>query len=152
MQWTDVRVWYRDRMVSETLWRFFFSFCFIACTRASLRSESPSLSPFTMTTPTQCSPSRSSLSCCQFDRNSQDDMRGPAIIRNNNYFLQREKHFFPKRPEVDLSFQDIRYHVKEWSIRNFSISKYEKNAKKKKKRNQSINDNNATSNCDSSWR
>ncbi|TGZ43764.1 Uncharacterized protein DBV15_04360 [Temnothorax longispinosus] len=79
-----------------------------------------------MTTPTtHCSPSRSSLSCCQFDRSSQDDMRGPAIIGNNNYFLQREKHSFPKRPQVDLSFRDIRYRVKEWSIRNFSIREKE---------------------------
>ncbi|XP_011700521.1 PREDICTED: ATP-binding cassette sub-family G member 4 [Wasmannia auropunctata] len=78
-----------------------------------------------MTTPTHCSPSRSSLSCCQFDRSSRDDMRESAIIGNNNYFLQQEKHSFPKRPEVDLSFHDIRYRVKEWSIRNFSISENE---------------------------
>ncbi|XP_011050624.1 PREDICTED: ATP-binding cassette sub-family G member 1 [Acromyrmex echinatior] len=78
-----------------------------------------------MTTPTPCSPSRSSLSCCQFDHSSQDDMQDSAIIRNNNYFLQQEKHFFPKRPELDLTFRDIRYHIKEWSIRNFSISEKE---------------------------
>jgi len=51
-------------------------------------------------------------------------MRSSAIIGNNNYFLQREKHSFPKRPEVDVSFRDIRYRVKEWNIRNFSVSKY----------------------------
>ncbi|XP_018367293.1 PREDICTED: ATP-binding cassette sub-family G member 1-like [Trachymyrmex cornetzi] len=78
-----------------------------------------------MTTPTPCSPSRSSLSCCQFDHSSQDDMRDSAIIGNNNYFLQQEKHSFPKRPELDLTFRDIRYRVKEWSIRNFSISEKE---------------------------
>ncbi|XP_039310994.1 ATP-binding cassette sub-family G member 1 isoform X2 [Solenopsis invicta] len=77
------------------------------------------------TTLTHCSPSRSSLSCCQIDHSSQDDMRGPAIVGNNNYFLQREKHSFPKRPEFDLSFRDIRYHIKEWSIRDFSISQKE---------------------------
>ncbi|XP_018338577.1 PREDICTED: ATP-binding cassette sub-family G member 1 [Trachymyrmex septentrionalis] len=78
-----------------------------------------------MTTPTPCSPSRSSLSCCQFDHSSQDDMRDAAIIGNNNYFLQQEKYSFPKRPELDLTFRDIRYRVKEWSIRNFSISEKE---------------------------
>ncbi|XP_012522316.1 ATP-binding cassette sub-family G member 1 [Monomorium pharaonis] len=78
-----------------------------------------------MTTPTHCSPSRSSLSCCQFDRSSQDDMQNSDIIGNNNYFLQREKYSFPKRPELDLSFRDIRYRVKEWSIRNFTISEKE---------------------------
>ncbi|KYQ52095.1 ATP-binding cassette sub-family G member 1 [Trachymyrmex zeteki] len=78
-----------------------------------------------MTTPTPCSPSRSSLSCCQFDHSSQDDMRDSAIISNNNYFLQQEKHSFPKRPELDLTFRDIRYRVKEWSVRNFSISEKE---------------------------
>ncbi|XP_018057948.1 PREDICTED: ATP-binding cassette sub-family G member 1 [Atta colombica] len=78
-----------------------------------------------MTTPTPCSPSRSSLNCCQFDHSSQDDMRDSAIIRNNNYFLQQEKYSFPKRPELDLTFRDIRYRIKEWSVRNFSISEKE---------------------------
>lgn len=77
-----------------------------------------------MATSTHCSPSRSSLSCCQFDHNSQDDVRDSTIISNNNYFLQ-EKLSFPKRPEVDLSFRDIRYYVKEWSLRNFKISEKE---------------------------
>jgi len=112
-----------DRMISEILWhRFFFYFC---CVYASeLAFQIAVLSPFAMTTLTHYSPSRSSLSCCQFDRSSQDDMRSSAIIGNNNYFLQRKKHSFPKRPEIDLSFRDIRYRVKEWSIRNFSVSKY----------------------------
>ncbi|XP_011872095.1 PREDICTED: ATP-binding cassette sub-family G member 1 [Vollenhovia emeryi] len=78
-----------------------------------------------MTNPTHCSPSRSSLNCCQFDRNSQDDMRSSAIIGNNNYFLQQKIRSFPQRPHIDLSFHDIRYHVKEWSIRNFSINQKE---------------------------
>ncbi|KAL0103668.1 hypothetical protein PUN28_017733 [Cardiocondyla obscurior] len=52
-------------------------------------------------------------------------MHGPTIIGNNNYFLQREKHYFPKRPQVDLSFRDIRYRVKEWSLRNMSIRENE---------------------------
>lgn len=118
------REWYLNgtRDTVTFLLQFFLS----RLRKRGLRSDSPSLSLFTMTTPTHCSPSRSSLSCCQFDRSSQDDMRGSAtIIGNNNYFLQREKHFFPKRPEVDLSFRDIRYHIKEWSIRNFS-SKYDR--------------------------
>ncbi|XP_072760251.1 ATP-binding cassette sub-family G member 1 [Anoplolepis gracilipes] len=78
-----------------------------------------------MSTPTHCSPSRSSLSCCQFDRISQDDVRDPAIIGNNNYFLQQEKHSFPKRPQLDLSFHDIRYRVREWSLRKFSANEKE---------------------------
>ncbi|KAM0736705.1 ATP-binding cassette subfamily G member 4 [Formica fusca] len=78
-----------------------------------------------MTSPTHCSPSRSSLSCCQFDRISQDDVRDPAIIGNNNYFLEREKHCFPKRPQLDLSFRDIRYRVREWSLRRFSANEKE---------------------------
>ncbi|XP_032665569.1 ATP-binding cassette sub-family G member 1 [Odontomachus brunneus] len=77
-----------------------------------------------MTTSTHCSPSRSSLSCCPFDRSSQDDIRDSATIGNNNYFLQ-EKHSFPKRPEIDLSFRDIRYCVKEWSIWKFTINQKE---------------------------
>ncbi|KAL6263475.1 hypothetical protein P5V15_006266 [Pogonomyrmex californicus] len=77
------------------------------------------------TSTTHYSPSRSSLSCCQFDRGSQDDVRGPAIIGNNNYFLRKEKYSFPKRPQLDLSFRDVRYRVKEWSLRNFSISEKE---------------------------
>ncbi|XP_014486838.1 PREDICTED: ATP-binding cassette sub-family G member 1 [Dinoponera quadriceps] len=77
-----------------------------------------------MTTPTHCSPSRSSLSCCQFDRSSQDDVRDSAIMDSNNYFLQ-EKHSFPKRPEIDLSFRDIRYRIKEWDFYKFRINKKE---------------------------
>ncbi|KAL6430133.1 hypothetical protein ACFW04_007720 [Cataglyphis niger] len=77
-----------------------------------------------MTSPTHCSPSRSSLSCCQFDRISQDDVRDPAII-SNNYFLKREKHCFPKRPQLDLSFRDIRYRIREWSLRKFSVHEKE---------------------------
>lgn len=50
-------------------------------------------------------------------------MRTPTITANNNYF--QESHFFPKRPQVDLSFRDVRYRVKEWSLRKFSISKKE---------------------------
>ncbi|XP_039308331.1 ATP-binding cassette sub-family G member 1-like isoform X2 [Solenopsis invicta] len=76
-----------------------------------------------MTTLTHCSLSRSSVSC-QFDHGSQDNMRDTAIIDNNNV-LQREKQSFPKRPELDLSFRDIRYRVREWNIRNFSISEKE---------------------------
>ncbi|XP_039308326.1 ATP-binding cassette sub-family G member 1 isoform X2 [Solenopsis invicta] len=77
-----------------------------------------------MITRTDCSSSRSSVSCCQFDHSSQDDMRDTAIIDNNNV-LQREKNSFPKRPELDLSFRDIRYRAREWNIRNFSISEKE---------------------------
>lgn len=65
-----------------------------------------------------CSPSRSSLSCCQVDNSSQNDVNETCVPGNNNYFMQ-EKHSFPKRPEVDLSFRNIRYSVREWNIRKF---------------------------------
>ncbi|XP_025158273.1 ATP-binding cassette sub-family G member 1 isoform X2 [Harpegnathos saltator] len=45
------------------------------------------------------------------------------MMSNNNYFLQ-EKHSFPKRPEVNLSFSDVRYHIKEWNLCKFTV--YEK--------------------------
>ena len=66
-----------------------------------------------------CSPSRSSLSCCQVDNSSQNDVNevcsnGGQV--NNNYYLQ-EKHQFPKRPEIDLQFQNIKFRVKSWSLR-----------------------------------
>ncbi|RLU19118.1 hypothetical protein DMN91_009476 [Ooceraea biroi] len=74
-----------------------------------------------MTTPAApCSPSRSSLSCCQFDHgSSEDNVCTPTIAANNNYFLEQESPSFPKRPQVDLSFHDVRYRVKEWSLRKF---------------------------------
>ncbi|XP_017792233.1 PREDICTED: ATP-binding cassette sub-family G member 1-like [Habropoda laboriosa] len=71
-----------------------------------------------MTSSAQCSPSRSSLSCCQIDHTSHDDVHGVTITTKDNYFLQ-EKHSFPKRPEVDLSFYDVKYSVSEWRLRNF---------------------------------
>lgn len=43
---------------------------------------------------------------------------------NNNYFLQ-QKYSFPKRPEIDLSFRDIRYRVREWNLRKFSTNEKE---------------------------
>ncbi|XP_076247047.1 ATP-binding cassette sub-family G member 1 [Calliopsis andreniformis] len=70
-----------------------------------------------MTTSTSCSPSRSSLSCCQIDHSSQDDVHEVAIAAKDNYIIQ-EKHSFPKRPEIDLAFHDIRYTVTEWSLRH----------------------------------
>nr|XP_012140074.1 PREDICTED: ATP-binding cassette sub-family G member 1 isoform X3 [Megachile rotundata] len=70
-----------------------------------------------MTTPPHCSPSRSSLSCCQIDHSSHDDVHGVTIAAKEDYFFQ-EKHSFPKRPEVDLAFFDVRYAVKEWSLRH----------------------------------
>ncbi|XP_033210226.1 ATP-binding cassette sub-family G member 1 [Belonocnema kinseyi] len=63
-----------------------------------------------------CSPARSSLSCCQVNNTSQNDVNETCVPGNNNYFMQ-EKHSFPKRPEVDLSFRNIRYNVKQWSLR-----------------------------------
>lgn len=74
-----------------------------------------------MTTSTSCSPSRSSLSCCQIDHSSHDDVHEVAIAAKDSYILQ-EKHSFPKRPEIDLTFHDIRYTVKEWSLRNIKPS------------------------------
>ncbi|CAL7935402.1 unnamed protein product [Xylocopa violacea] len=65
-----------------------------------------------------CSPSRSSLSCCQIDHNSHDDVHGVTIAAKDRDFFQ-EKHSFPKRPEVDLTFCNIRYVVKEWSVYSF---------------------------------
>ncbi|XP_014206812.1 ATP-binding cassette sub-family G member 1 [Copidosoma floridanum] len=67
-----------------------------------------------------CSPSRSSLSCCQVENSSQNDVNevcanGNAQL-NNNYFVQ-EKHQFPKRPEVDLQFRDITYRVRSWNLK-----------------------------------
>ncbi|XP_017885889.1 ATP-binding cassette sub-family G member 1-like [Ceratina calcarata] len=70
-----------------------------------------------MSTSAHCSPSRSSLSCCQIDQSSQDDVHGVTIAAKDGYFLQ-EKHSFPKRPEVNLAFYDVRYSVREWNIRN----------------------------------
>ncbi|XP_012288400.1 ATP-binding cassette sub-family G member 1 [Orussus abietinus] len=66
---------------------------------------------------THSTQSKSSLSCCQGDPSSHSDIRTACAIRNNNYFKQ-EKHSFPKRPEINLAFVDIRFRVKLWSIRN----------------------------------
>ncbi|KAJ8687966.1 hypothetical protein QAD02_023761 [Eretmocerus hayati] len=79
-----------------------------------------------------CSPARSSLSCCQVDNSSQNDVHdacanspvdGPEIATgllqsNNNYFVQ-EKHQFPKRPEIDLQFRNIGFRVNSWSLKKF---------------------------------
>lgn len=69
----------------------------------------------TSITTTQFSPSKSGLSCCQGEDGSHENVqvRHPA---NNNYLIQ-EKHSFLKRPEVDLAFNDVRYTVRQWSIR-----------------------------------
>ncbi|CAK9797708.1 ATP-binding cassette subfamily G member 4 [Anthophora quadrimaculata] len=71
-----------------------------------------------MSSSAQCSPSRSSLSCCQIDHTSHDDVHGVTLTTKDSYFLQ-EKHSFPKRPEVDLRFCDVKYSVTEWRLRNF---------------------------------
>lgn len=81
--------------------------------------------PFVMTTSAHCSPSRSSLSCCQFDRISENDVRDSTMMGNNNYFLQQEKRSFPKRPEIDLAFRNVRYRVKKWNIRKCSAGEYQ---------------------------
>ncbi|KAG7202353.1 hypothetical protein KM043_018680 [Ampulex compressa] len=65
-----------------------------------------------------CSPTRSSLSCCQIDNASQDNVHGVAIARGNYFF--EEKHSFPKRPEVNLSFRDIRYTIREWKLQDLT--------------------------------
>ncbi|XP_006624640.1 ATP-binding cassette sub-family G member 1-like [Apis dorsata] len=70
-----------------------------------------------MTTSAQCSPTKSSLSCCQIDHNSHGDVHEVVIAANDGYFIQ-DKCSFPKRPEVDVTFCDIRFTVKEWSFRN----------------------------------
>lgn len=76
-----------------------------------------------MTTSAQCSPTKSSLSCCQIDHNSHGDVHEVVIAANDGYFIQ-DKCSFPKRPEVDVTFCDIRFTVKEWSFRNLKSSKF----------------------------
>lgn len=80
----------------------------------------------TSCTTTHCSPSRSSLSCCQVDNSSQDNVHNGTIGNGNGggCFLE-EKHSFPKRPEVNLAFRDIRYKVKEWNLRSFAATEKE---------------------------
>uniref|UniRef100_A0A0C9PTI5 ABCG4_9 protein n=1 Tax=Fopius arisanus TaxID=64838 RepID=A0A0C9PTI5_9HYME len=65
------------------------------------------------------SPSRSSLSCCQGgdDSSSSNDIsQMPELTGNNNYVVTKN-HTFPKRPEVDLTFNNIKYSVKTWNLR-----------------------------------
>ncbi|XP_050582081.1 ATP-binding cassette sub-family G member 1 isoform X2 [Bombus affinis] len=69
-----------------------------------------------MTTSAHCSPSRSSLSCCQVEHNSRDDVHGVTVAAKDSYFVE-DKYSFPRKPEVDLAFYDVRYRVKEWTIR-----------------------------------
>lgn len=81
----------------------------------------------TSRTSVNCSPSRSSLSCCQAENTSQDNVRDVAIsgtVHPPNYILQ-EKHSFPRRPEVDLVFKDIRYSVRQWNLRDLCTKKKE---------------------------
>ncbi|XP_066599569.1 ATP-binding cassette sub-family G member 1 [Prorops nasuta] len=75
----------------------------------------------------QFSPSRSSFGCCQADSSSKDDVREhcTTMTKNNNYFLKEKQHSFPRRPEINLAFSDIRYRVREWNLRNFSTSEKE---------------------------
>ncbi|XP_071877983.1 ATP-binding cassette sub-family G member 1 isoform X2 [Bombus fervidus] len=68
-----------------------------------------------MTTSAHCSPSRSSLSCCQVEH-SRDDVHGVTVAAKDSYFVE-DKYSFPRKPEVDLAFYDVRYRVKEWTIR-----------------------------------
>ncbi|XP_003491703.1 ATP-binding cassette sub-family G member 1 [Bombus vosnesenskii] len=69
-----------------------------------------------MTTSAHCSPSRSSLSCCQVEHNSRDDVHGVTVAAKDSYFVE-DKYSFPRKPEVDLAFYDVRYRVKEWTFR-----------------------------------
>lgn len=66
-------------------------------------------------TSVQCSPSKSSLSCCQGEDGSHENVqvRHPG---NNNYLIQ-EKHAFLKRPEIDLAFKNVSYKVRQWNLR-----------------------------------
>lgn len=70
----------------------------------------------TSVTTTQCVTARSSFSCCQGDDGSHENVQ-LQHQGNNNYLLQ-EKHSFPKRPEIDLAFKNVKYKVRQWSIRN----------------------------------
>ncbi|XP_034942024.1 ATP-binding cassette sub-family G member 1-like [Chelonus insularis] len=66
-------------------------------------------------------PSRSSLSCCQGLDNcgSINDVNQVSAISGNNNYIEKSKHAFPKRPEVDLAFNNIRYSVKSWNYKKF---------------------------------
>ncbi|XP_043684729.1 ATP-binding cassette sub-family G member 1 isoform X1 [Vespula pensylvanica] len=73
---------------------------------------------------TNCSPSRSSLSCCQIDNTSRDDVQDVAIVTDTlppSTYILKEKHSFPRRPEIDLIFKEIRFRVKQWNLRNFRL-------------------------------
>ncbi|KAK0078313.1 hypothetical protein PV325_002688 [Microctonus aethiopoides] len=70
--------------------------------------------------PTHTSPSRSGLSCCQSNDNcgSESDVTVlPATLPANNNYVVNEKCAFPKRPEVDLVFNNLRYNVRSWNLK-----------------------------------
>ena len=83
---------------------------------------------------TNNSPSRSSLNCCQIDNTSENNVNEICHLNveetsiNNNYFnsttTSKEKYSFPKRPEIDLSFRNIRYRVRTWNTRKFKLGKF----------------------------
>lgn len=70
-------------------------------------------------------------SCCQASDNSQHEMSDVDDINqcgnnametrgNNNYFV-KESYSFPKRPEIDLTFKDIRYRTSSWNFRRMRL-------------------------------
>ncbi|XP_043285776.1 ABC transporter G family member 3-like [Venturia canescens] len=71
----------------------------------------------TGTSPNHFSPSRTSLSCCQGEQDGSNNGVNDLVPSGNNNYLMKEKHMFPKRPEVDLTFRNIRYNVKLWNFR-----------------------------------
>lgn len=70
---------------------------------------------------------RTPLSCCQGGNNNRsvNDVRIVPGFPIGKYVIKK-KHVFPKRPEVNLSFNNIRYRIKQWSLRQItpSISHY----------------------------
>lgn len=68
---------------------------------------------------THVSPSRSSLNCCQGsdDTASINDVTGVQTVTGKNDYVVKTKHAFPKRPEVDLAFNNVRFQVRSWNFR-----------------------------------
>ncbi|XP_015178165.1 PREDICTED: ATP-binding cassette sub-family G member 1 isoform X2 [Polistes dominula] len=76
------------------------------------------------------SPSKSSLSCCQTDNKSQTNVEAINMATSDTlpppatYKLEKNCSF-PRRPEIDLIFKDIKFRVKEWNLKKFAIKKKE---------------------------
>jgi len=72
--------------------------------------------------------STSSEGCCfkllPATEKSRDVQKGGSVgeLGNNNNEFQlsgvAEKHTFPKKARIDLSFEDVRYSVREWTLKH----------------------------------